>query len=343
LLLAGHRGFDTVAGVLDLATSTFLERWSSRDISGVGRYVTVSGLNDHGDCVLSAEGFLRAPEIACIRQGKYQSLRSFELDANVSRAVETVEPVTWQAQDGLEIHGWVSKPKGKRPFPLVMTVHGGPVWQFHPAYLGRGVLALMLVKHGYAVFMPNPRGSSGRGQDFARRVRGDIGGADAQDLLSGLDHLIKCGVADPGRIGVTGGSYGGFMTSWLITQDSRFAAAVPVAPVTNHVTAHLISNIPHFVKSFLNDVYTNPEGKYFERSPIMHAHKVGTPTLQITGALDRCTPPEEAVQFHNALLENGVKSVLVTYPQEGHGVRQFPAMIDYVARVLTWFDEHMPP
>jgi dipeptidyl aminopeptidase/acylaminoacyl peptidase len=143
-------------------------------------------------------------------------------------------------------------------------------------------------------------------------------------------------------LGVTGGSYGGFMSSWLITQDSRFAAAVPVAPVTNQVTEHLVSNIPHFVSMFLADHYTNPTGKYFERSPIMHAHKVKTPTLNVCGALDRCTPPEEAVQFHNALLEHGVRSVLVTYPEEGHGVRKFPAIIDYAARVVAWFEEHMP-
>jgi dipeptidyl aminopeptidase/acylaminoacyl peptidase len=169
-----------------------------------------------------------------------------------------------------------------------------------------------------------------------------MGGADTHDYLSGLDYLVGQGSVDPKRLGVTGGSYGGFMTSWLITQDSRFAAAVPVAPVSNHVTEHLISNIPHFVAMFLKDSYTNPNGKYFQRSPIMHAHKVKTPTLNITGGLDRCTPPEEAVQFHNALLESGVKSVLVTYPEEGHGVRSFPAAIDYTARVVGWFEEQMP-
>ena len=128
---------------------------------------------------------------------------------------------------------------------------------------------------------------------------------------------MKQGIADPRRLGVTGVSYGGFMTSWLITQDSRFAAAVPVAPVTNQVTEHLIGNIPHFVTKFLADKYANPGGKYFERSPIMHVHKAKTPTLNICGARDRCTPPEEAVQFHNALLENGVNSALLTYPEEG--------------------------
>jgi dipeptidyl aminopeptidase/acylaminoacyl peptidase len=129
----------------------------------------------------------------------------------------------------------------------------------------------------------------------------------------------------------------------LVTQDDRFAAAVSVAPVTNHVTEHLVSNIPHFVSLFLNDSYRNPSGKYFQRSPIMHAHKVRTPILNVCGALDRCTPPEEAIQFHNALRESSAPSVLVTYPQEGHGVRKLPAAIDYTARMVAWFEEYMPP
>jgi dipeptidyl aminopeptidase/acylaminoacyl peptidase len=117
---------------------------------------------------------------------------------------------------------------------------------------------------------------------------------------------------------------------------------VAVAPHTNQVTERLISNIPGFLVRFLADTYTDPEGKYFQRSSIMHAHKTKTPTLNICGALDRCTPPEEAVQFHNALLENGTPSVLLTYPEEGHGIRRLPAAIDYAARLVGWFERYMP-
>ncbi len=223
-----------------------------------------------------------------------------------------------------------------------MSVHGGPVWHYRPFWMGRrSVGTLMLLKRGYAIFLPNPRGSTGRGQAFVRPVLGDMGGADTYDYLSGLDHLVERGIADPRRLGVTGGSYGGYMAAWLITQDPRFAAAVAVSPVTNQVTEHLISNIGHFVALFLEDTYSNPGGKYFERSPVMHAHKTKTPTLSTCGAHDRCTPPEEAVQFHNALLENGVKSALVVYPQEGHGVRKWPALVDYAARMVGWFEEHL--
>jgi dipeptidyl aminopeptidase/acylaminoacyl peptidase len=131
------------------------------------------------------------------------------------------------------------------------------------------------------------------------------------------------------------------MTAWLIAHSSRFAAAVSVAPMINYVTQHLLSNISRFVTLFLGDTYTDAGGEYFKRSPLMHAHKIKTPTLSVCGALDRSAPPEEAVQLYRALREHGVESVLVTYPREGHGIRGFPASIDYAARVVMWFEDHM--
>jgi dipeptidyl aminopeptidase/acylaminoacyl peptidase len=345
LLVGGHRACETVVGLFDTESEEFTEIWSSQDTTTGGQYVKLSGIGAQGDCVMVGEGFVRPPEIAIIRGGQYSPVRSFApRNIQFGNIVESIKHIRWNAPDGLEIHGWLLLPFGKAPHPLIMNIHGGPVWQWRPTWLGRGrsPSILMLLKRGYAIFFPNPRGSSGRGQEFARRVLGDMGGADTRDLTSGLDYLIGEGVADPARLGVTGGSYGGFMTSWLITQDSRFAAAVPFSPVTNQVTEQLLSNIPHFVTLFLDDSYTNLGGKHFQRSPVVYANRAKTPTLNVCGALDRCTPAEEAEQFHNALLENGVKSVLVVYPEEGHGVRKFPACFDYAARVVSWFEEHMP-
>jgi dipeptidyl aminopeptidase/acylaminoacyl peptidase len=344
LLLAGHRDFETVVALYDVQAGELEEIWRSEETTTSGFYTAIAGFGEPGDCALVGEGFTRAPEIAVIRRGRYQPVKSLDPGAQEALSVlGGVETVKWRAPDGLEIHGLLLKPAGPAPHPVILNVHGGPVWHYRPFWLGRrSIGTLMLLKRGYAIFLPNPRGSTGRGQAFVRPVLGDMGGADTHDYLSGLDHLIERGTADPARLGVTGGSYGGYMTAWLITQDPRFAAAVAVSPVTNQVTEHLISNIPHFVSLFLEDTYTNPGGKYFDRSPIMHAHKAKTPTLSTCGVLDRCTPPEEAVQFHNALLENGVKSVLVTYPQEGHGVRKWPATVDYAARMVGWFEEHIP-
>ena len=342
LLVAGHRGFETVVAHYDLASNLFTEKWTSRDITTGGRYVSVSGLNDSCDCALIGESFTRAPEIAVVRRGEYRSVRSFDIGyATAASVISAVRPVIWKAPDGLELQGWLLEPYGNAPHPLILNIHGGPIWLWRPTWLGRnGVALLMLLKRGYAILFPNPRGSAGRGQEFARRVFGDMGGAETTDHLAAIDHLVNQGIVDPHRLGVTGGSHGGFMTCWIIGQDRRFSAAIPVAPVSNWVSQHLISNIPFFCSISLGDHYANPRGEYFMRSPIMYAHKVKTPTLNICGALDRCTPPSEAVQFHNALLENGVESVLVSYPQEGHGVRRFPALIDYAARVVSWFEDH---
>lgn len=344
LLVAGHRGFETVIGIYDVPSATFEEVWSSNEITTGGLYVKVAALGVSGDCAIIGEGFQRAPEIAVIQSGEYRRVRSFDIGGYAGRmAAVQVEHVTWKAKDGLDIQGWLVRPRSKGPQPLVLHVHGGPVWQWRPLWLGRSTVhLLMLLSRGYAIFFPNPRGSTGRGQAFARLVLGDMAGADTDDFLSGIDHLVERGIADSRRLCLTGLSYGGFMTSWLITQDPRFAAAVAVAPIGNQVTEHLLSNIPHFVRLFLADSYTNPGGKYFQRSPIMHAHKAKTPTLIVCGALDRCTPPEEGMQFHNALKENGCESVLVTYPEEGHGIRKLPAAIDYAARVVSWFEQHLP-
>lgn len=343
LLVAGMRGFETVVGLYDVCADTFTERWCSKEPSTGGHSPKVAGWGAPGDCALIGEGFFTAPEIATVCGGAYRTVHSFDVGyRELVSETARVDAITWRAPDGLEIQGWLLRPMGAAPYPLVMMVHGGPVAHYRPSYLMRNrPLILMLLQRGYAVFLPNPRGSSGRGQAFARLVFGDMGGADTFDYLSGLDHLVATGVADPKRLGVTGGSYGGYMSAWLITQDSRFSAAVVVSPMTNLTTEHLISNIPHFVQMFMNDHYRHASGKYFERSPIMHAHRVETPTLNICGALDRCTPPEEAVQFHNALLENDVKSMLLTYPQEGHGVRKLPAAVDCTARTIAWFDEHL--
>jgi dipeptidyl aminopeptidase/acylaminoacyl peptidase len=347
LLLAGHRGFESVVGIYDVASREFRVTWSSVEVTTSGRFVSISGFGNSGDCVLVGEGYMRAPELAMIRNGQYQPVRSFDIAyaSEVAAVIDAATSVAWRASDGLEVLGWLLRPKGSKPHPLVLCIHGGPVWHWRPSWLGRtGPLspALMLLRRGYALFCPNPRGSAGRGQPFARRVLRDMGGADAGDLLSGVDHLVAEDLVDPTRMGLMGQSYGGFMTSWLITQDSRFAAAIAIAPITNQVSEHLISNVPQFVSLFLADDYTNPGGLYFQRSPVMHAGKARTPVLNICGALDRCTPPEEAVQFHNALLQQGVESVLVTYPEEGHGIHKWPAVIDYVARVVAWFDGHMP-
>ena len=256
----------------------------------------------------------------------------------------TLEPVRWSAPDGLELEGYLARPgdAADGPLPTILFVHGGPVGRYRSMWgMGRGLVPL-LVSRGYAVFMPNPRGSTGHGQDFMEMVVGDMGGADAKDVLAGLDALVERGAADPSRLGLIGGSYGGFMSAWLVTQDERFAAAVPISPVTDYASQHWTSNIGFWDRIFIGEDPWIPGGEYHARSPVMFARQVRTPVLQTAGGVDRCTPPGQAVEFHQALLEAGVESELAIYPQEGHGVRSFPAALDFATRVVTWFERHMP-
>jgi dipeptidyl aminopeptidase/acylaminoacyl peptidase len=295
-----------------------------------------------GGCIAIGEGYDVAPELASVRDGGYKVIMSLDARPGGARASRpTVEPVFWKARDGLDMQGWLVRPEGPGPFPLVMDIHGGPVWTCRNRWQGRLRGTQVLVDHGVAVFYPNPRGSGGRGIDFARLVAGDMGGEDTYDYLTGVDALVASGVADPRRLGVTGISYGGFMSAWLITQDPRFAAAVPISCVSNWYSQHRTSQIPYFDELFLNGSASEPGGRFFERSPVMQASRVRTPTLQLTGALDQNTPPTQALEFHRSLLEHGVRSVLVTYPTAGHGIRGFPEVIDATARYVGWFLEHL--
>jgi dipeptidyl aminopeptidase/acylaminoacyl peptidase len=344
----GLRGLTTVAGVYDHAAGKAEETWASDNLTCGDRYPQGQFLTD-GSAAVVLHGYTRYPELAFVGDastggastGTVASLRHAGADYLTSVA-GTIEPVRWQAPDGLEIEGLLCVPDGPGPHPLIVHVHGGPVWAYRDRWSMGYVFTPLLVSRGYAVLHPNPRGSGGRGQDFARAVLGDMGGADTYDYLSGIDALVGRGIADPARIGVAGGSYGGFMSAWLITQDQRFAASVPMAPSTNWYSQHHTSNIPFFDALFLADEPRARTGRFLDRSPLLFADQVTTPTLQTTGALDRCTPPGQAVEFHNALRECGVESALAIYPGEGHGVRKYPALIDQCTRIVGWFEQHMP-
>jgi dipeptidyl aminopeptidase/acylaminoacyl peptidase len=251
--------------------------------------------------------------------------------------------VSWSAPDGTPIEGVLCTPPRARPFPLVLHVHGGPIGAYQRSWTMRDYAVPLLVSRGYAVLLPNPRGSSGRGQEFAAAVVGDMGGADTDDYLSGIDAMIERGIADPARIGTMGVSYGGFMSAWLVTQDQRFKAAVAGSPVTEWYSFTFTTNIPRWGLWFLDNADPEEIGNQVHtRSPVMHASKARTPTLLTAGAKDRCTPAGQAREFYQALIGHGVDSELVIYPGEGHGVSRFPAVTDYLTRLVTWFERYMP-
>jgi dipeptidyl aminopeptidase/acylaminoacyl peptidase len=283
----------------------------------------------------------RPPEVVDLTDGTPEPLTSLNDELGDVAAVAEVTDYTWPSFDGLEIQGLLYKPRDApdSPLPLVVYVHGGPTstWSRQFPILHW----LLLVQAGYTVFLPNPRGSSGRGQDFARANLGDMGGGDLQDILAGVDALVRDGVAADDKVAIMGGSYGGFMSSWAVTQTNRFAAAVPFAVVTNWLSFHNTTNIGRFDKLFLQADPYDPTGEYTARSPVYHAHKCATPTLIIHGEVDLCTPLPQATELYNALVEAGCRTELVVYPREGHGWTEREHQLDAWRRIESWLSEHL--
>jgi dipeptidyl aminopeptidase/acylaminoacyl peptidase len=342
VVYAGIRGLETVLGELDGRTGIAREWWTSFERTCGGLYPSTTPLPGGGALVVG-EAWAVPPQIARVDANGYHCVYSLasEEARDLGFSTATAEALAWTGRDGLEIQGVLIRPEGKGPWPLVMDIHGGPVWACRNRWQGRLRGAKVLADHGIASLYPNPRGSSGRGDSFARLVKGDMGGEDGYDCLRGVDALIERGIADRGKLGVTGISYGGYLTSWLVTRDGRFAAAVPISPITDWYSQHRTSHIPAFDTLFLEDGAAQADGLFFERSPVMFASRVRTPVLQLAGGLDQNTPPSQALEFHRSLLEHGVRSVLVTYPTAGHGARGFPQMIDATARYVGWFLEHL--
>jgi dipeptidyl aminopeptidase/acylaminoacyl peptidase len=331
-----------VAGDIDTDRATATELWANGESFGQ-RDPEAQPTGEDG-FVAVLESYDRPPEIAMFRDGKLRTVASFANEGTrfVAEGAGRLERVSWRAPDGREIDGLLVVPDRPGPHPLLVHVHGGPVWAYRNRWAMGYSFTPLLVARGYAVLHPNPRGSTGRGQEFADLVVGDMGGEDAEDVLAGVEAMVERGVADPERVGVFGGSYGGFMSAWLPTRTDRFAAAVAISPVTDWTSQHWNSNIGRWDAAFLKDDPATPGGPYFDRSPVMFASRVRTPMLLTAGLRDRCTPPGQAVELYRALREHGVEAEVAIYPEEGHGVRQMPALFDFATRMVGWFERFMP-
>ena len=339
----GQRHLDSVAGLVNVATGALTEVLCTA--LSCGDQYPDGSFTAAGQVAVVQDGYHLPPQVILAGDGKEEVLASLAhagTDYLLSVA-GTALAVSWPAPGGLEIEGVLCTPPGEGPFPLVVRIHGDPIVGIRDSWSMGSPTVPLLVSRGYAVLHPNPRGSGGRGQAFAQLVVGDMGGADTYDYLSGIDALAERGIIDPARVGLIGASYGGFMSAWLVTQDQRFAAAVPISPVTDWYSQYFTSNIGGWGNSFLASDPEQSGGQVHSRSPVLHASKARAPCLNVAGANDRCTPPGQAREFHQALLSHGTESVLAIYPQEGHGVRAYPANIDFLTRAISWFDRHMPP
>jgi dipeptidyl aminopeptidase/acylaminoacyl peptidase len=195
---------------------------------------------------------------------------------------------------------------------------------------------------GYGVVFINPRGSTGYGQAFADGTLLNWGGGDYKDLMLGLDHAIATNDwIDADRLGVVGGSYGGFMTNWIISQTNRFDAAVSAASVSNLVSFYGTSLYHLLIETEFNGRAWENDALLWQWSPLAHVASVTTPTLFLHGADDHDVPIEQAEEMFVAMRKLGVETVLVRYPGEGHGFRRPENRVDALRRTIDWFDAHL--
>ena len=257
------------------------------------------------------------------------------------------ESVEW-ANEGFNIQGWLVPPAKVEPgkkYPMVVLIHGGPssvTTSDWPASFGmsRAIIAALSVR-GYYVLLPNPRGSYGQGEEFTRANVKDFGHGDLRDTLAGLDVVTKKHPIDPARLGVTGWSYGGFMTMWTVTQTDRFRAAVAGAGIANWQSYYGQNLIDQWMIPFFGaSVYDDPS-VYEKSSPIRFIKNVKTPTLVIAGERDAECPASQSYEFWHALKTLGVPTQLIIYPGEGHLFVEPKNQADRMDQTVAWFDKYL--
>jgi dipeptidyl aminopeptidase/acylaminoacyl peptidase len=276
-----------------------------------------------------------APTIAGVKVASVQPA----FDAPLGRS----ERLTWKSSDGRAIEGILTYPtdyKAGARVPLLLVIHGGPAGVFVRSFIGTAspYPIAAFAARGYAVLRVNPRGSSGYGKEFRHANRSDWGGGDYRDLMTGVDHVIGLGVADPARLGVMGWSYGGFMTSWVITQTKRFKAASAGAAVTNLMSFTGVTDIPGFVPEYFSGEYWDAFDKWRTHSAMFNVRGVTTPTLIQHGEADDRVPVSQGYELYNALKRQGVTTKFTVYPRQPHGFTEPKMTLDAARANLAWFD-----
>ncbi|MBX6342038.1 MAG: S9 family peptidase, partial [Thermomicrobiaceae bacterium] len=255
------------------------------------------------------------------------------------------ERITYLGEGGVEIDGWVLKPPGFRPgvrYPLILEIHGGPHAMYGSTYFHE---LQVLAARGYVVLYANPRGSTGRGQEFVAAAMGDWGGVDYRDLMAGVDHVLSLGYVDEHRLGVTGGSYGGYMTNWIIGQTDRFKAAVTQRSTCNRYnllgTSDLVWSYGPW--EFRGYPWDEPEF-HLERSPISYVRRMRTPLLILHSEQDYRCPIEQAEQLFVALKLLGREVEFVRFPNESHELSRAGRpdhRVERLRRIVDWFGQHL--
>ncbi|HTG95222.1 MAG TPA: S9 family peptidase, partial [Pyrinomonadaceae bacterium] len=306
--------------------------------------IVLSSFNSNGSTiVVLAGGDTKASEINVVDQNRLRQL-THQNDALIAELdLGVTEEVEFKSKDGTDVHGLLTYPVGYvkgTKVPLLLRIHGGPNGQDqHSLSSERQFFAA----NGYAVLAVNYRGSSGRGRDFSRSIFADWGNFEVQDLLAGVDHVVKMGVADPDRLGVGGWSYGGILTDYLIATDNRFKGATSGAGTAFTVAFY---GTDQYIIQYDHEIGPpwNPKSweTYVKLSyPFLHADRIQTPTLFMGGERDFNVPIQGSQQMYQALKTLGIDTQLVIYPNEFHGIQRPSYQKDRLERYLAWYEKYV--
>ena len=301
-----------------------------------------------GRAVFSADGRIAAAVVQdydhapAIYAGPVAAVRQITHDNDAAPALAAVRSISW-TNEGYDVQGWLLAPRvapaGKAP--MITIVHGGPSSASSPAYLYPTSLNAALVKAGYYVFLPNPRGSYGQGEAFTAANRRDFGGGDLRDILAGIDAVERVAPVDDARLGLGGCSYGGFMAMWANTQTNRFKGIVAGAGLSNWVSYYGTNGIDQWMLPFFGKSMYDDMKAYEAVSAIYRAKTAKTPTFIYVGERDIEVPPTQSIEWWHALKDRGVPVSLVIYPDAGHCVTGAEQSADVRQRAIAWFDRYV--
>ncbi len=336
---------DAGISALDLAAKQVLKLWAGPEVITAGPWGSdeISLSADRHNSALIRSSPQRPPEIWAGPVGQWKQVT--HRNDQVRPPWGEVKSLHW-TNDGMRIQGWLTYPTGYDPnqrYPMVVVAHGGPAAAARAEWPGPFFNTYELSAHGYFVLEPNPRGSFGQGEKFVQGNVKDFGYGDMRDILAGVDEVVKTLPVDHDRIGITGWSYGGYMTMWAITQTHRFRAAVAGAGLSNWQSYTGENDIDGWMVPYFGaTVYDDPK-IYAKSSPMDFIKNVKTPTLLLVGDRDGEVPEPQSREFWHALKTLGVETQLVVYAGEGHAIRQPDHRRDIMQRMVAWFDHYLKP
>jgi dipeptidyl aminopeptidase/acylaminoacyl peptidase len=346
ILLIDYVGGGSAISELRLPDNSTRTIWKGQQgIHAFGNFPDFALSSDGKVAAAELSNYNSPPEVFAGPLGEWRQLTNNNagLHANWGKA----ESIEW-TNEGSNVQAWLVPPQkieADKKYPMVVLIHGGPssvTTSEWPASFGmaRAIIAALSTR-GYYVLLPNPRGSYGQGEDFTRANVQDFGGGDLRDMLAGVDAVTKKYPVDPARLGVTGWSYGGFMTMWTVTQTTRFRAAVAGAGIANWQSYYGQNLIDQWMIPFFGaSVYDDP-AVYEKSSPIRFIKNVKTPTLIIVGERDAECPASQSYEFWHALKTLGVPTKLIIYPGEGHLFIEPKNQADRLEQTVAWFDKYL--